>query len=82
MPRAAPGCGVVPFGVYMVLVLGSPLVAVAIGAFQSPAAAFTLHNLRSPRTASTARLQLTSLELAVIASVLPGILGLLIAYAI
>jgi putative spermidine/putrescine transport system permease protein len=74
--------GVVPFGVYVTLGLLLPMVAVAIGAFQSNSGGFTLSNVR----AATHGVYLHGFEqtiiLSVITAILPGILGLLIAYSI
>jgi putative spermidine/putrescine transport system permease protein len=75
--------GLVPFGAYVALGLIIPLIAVAVGAFQNPGtSAFTFSNVDT----ATHGVYLTgfrqSLILSVLASVIPGILGLLIAYAI
>jgi putative spermidine/putrescine transport system permease protein len=74
--------GVVPFGVYIALGLGAPLVAVAIGAFQSPNGGYTLSNVNTATHGVYLHGFSQSIELSVIAAVLPGILGLLIAYSI
>jgi putative spermidine/putrescine transport system permease protein len=75
--------GVVPFGIYMALGLGAPLVAVAIGAFQSPnGGGFTLSNVKTATSGVYLHGFSQSIVLSVITSVLPGILGLLLAYAI
>jgi putative spermidine/putrescine transport system permease protein len=74
--------GAVPFGIYMALGLGLPMVAVAVGAFQSPTGGFTLANVKAATHGVYLHGFAQSIELSVIASVLPGILGLLIAYAI
>jgi putative spermidine/putrescine transport system permease protein len=75
--------GLVPFGAYVALGLIIPLIAVGVGAFQNPdTGAWTTHNV----DLATHGVYLTgfrqSIILSVIASILPGILGLLIAYAI
>jgi putative spermidine/putrescine transport system permease protein len=75
--------GVVPFGAYVALGLIIPLIAVAVGAFQNPDTnAFTFSNVDT----ATHGIYLTgfrqSLILSVLASVIPGIFGLLVAYAI
>jgi putative spermidine/putrescine transport system permease protein len=75
--------GVVPFGVYVTLGLLLPMVAVAIGAFQnSNGGGFTLSNVK----AATHGIYLHGFEqsiiLSVITAILPGIFGLLVAYAI
>jgi putative spermidine/putrescine transport system permease protein len=74
--------GVVPFGVYMALGLGAPLVAVAIGAFQAPNGGFTLSNVKTATHGVYLHGFSQSIRLSVISAVLPGIFGLLIAYAI
>ncbi|MGO9778893.1 MAG: ABC transporter permease [Streptosporangiaceae bacterium] len=75
--------GVVPFGVYMALGLGAPLIAVVVGAFQSPnGGGFTLSNVKTATSGVYLHGFSQSIVLSVIASVLPGILGLLLAYAI
>lgn len=75
--------GFLPFSAYVALGLVVPLIAVAVGAFQDPGSgAFTLANI----TTAVHGVYLTgfeeSLTLSVLASVIPGALGLLIAYAI
>jgi putative spermidine/putrescine transport system permease protein len=74
--------GIVPFGVYVTLGLLLPMVAVAVGAFQSNSGGFTLSNVH----AATHGVYLHGFEqtiiLSVVTSIVPGILGLLIAYAI
>jgi putative spermidine/putrescine transport system permease protein len=74
--------GVVPFGVYVTLGLILPMIAVAVGAFQTNSGGFTLSNVH----AATHGVYLHGFEqtiiLSVITSIVPGILGLLIAYAI
>jgi len=74
--------GVVPFGVYMALGLGAPLVAVAIGAFQAPNGGFTLSNVKTATHGVYLHGFSQSIQLSVISAVPPGIFGLLIAYAI
>jgi putative spermidine/putrescine transport system permease protein len=75
--------GILPFGAYVALGLIIPMIAVAIGAFQDPdTSAWTLHNI----DIATHGVYLTgfrqSIILSVVASVIPGIFGLLLAYAI
>jgi putative spermidine/putrescine transport system permease protein len=74
--------GVVPFGVYVTLGLLLPMIAVAVGAFQSNSGGFTFSNV----SAATHGIYLTgfrqSVILSVCTSILPAIFGLLIAYAI
>ena len=71
-----------PFGVYMALGLGAPLVAVAVGAFQNPDGGFTLSNVKTATHGIYLHGFAQSIELSVIAAVLSGIFGLLIAYSI
>jgi putative spermidine/putrescine transport system permease protein len=74
--------GVIPFGIYVGFFLLAPMVAVAIGAFQNNDGSFTLSNI----SAATHGIYLhgfwQSILLSVISAVLPGILGLILAYAI
>jgi putative spermidine/putrescine transport system permease protein len=75
--------GIVPFGVYVTLGLLLPMVAVAVGAFQdSTTGNFTLSNIHAATHGVYLHGFAQSIELSVIASILPGIFGLLIAYAI
>src|SRR6201992_4028399 len=75
--------GVVPFGVYMALGLIVPLIAVAIGAFQDPDhGGFTFANVRYATHGVYLHGFAQTIMLAVISAIVPGILGLLIAYAI
>ena len=81
--RPRPLAGIVPFGVYVVLGLLVPTVAIAIGAFQNPDSGhFTLSNIKIATHGIYLHGFAVILELAVITSVLPGIFGFLIAYAI
>jgi putative spermidine/putrescine transport system permease protein len=80
---AARIAGIVPFGVYIALGLVIPMIAVAVGAFQnSDTNAFTFKNV----DIATHGIYLTgfkeSIILSVLTSVIPGVLGLLLAYAI
>ncbi len=75
--------GIVPFGVYVALGLLIPMIAIAVGAFKDPSTgAFTFHNI----DIATHGVYLTgirqSIILSVLASIIPGIFGALIAYAI
>ena len=75
--------GVVPFGVYVTFGLLLPMVAVAVGAFQnSDGGGFTLSNIRAATHGIYLHGFWQSIELSVITAILPGIFGLLIAYAI
>jgi putative spermidine/putrescine transport system permease protein len=73
----------VPFGVYVTLGLLLPMAAVAIGAFRNSSnGSFTLSNIQTATHGVYLHGFEQSIVLSVITSVLPGIFGLLIAYAI
>jgi putative spermidine/putrescine transport system permease protein len=74
--------GVVPFGAYVTLGLLLPMIAVAIGAFQNDSGGFTLSNINAATHGIYLHGFWQSIELSVITAILPGIFGLLIAYAI
>jgi putative spermidine/putrescine transport system permease protein len=75
--------GMVPFGIYILLGLGLPAIAVAVGAFtNSTTGAFTLGNVKIATHGIYLHGFVITFELSVIASVIPGILGFLIGYAI
>jgi putative spermidine/putrescine transport system permease protein len=75
--------GIVPFAAYIILGLFIPLIAVLIGAFQnSSTGAWTFSNIDIATHGAYLKGFENSLELSLIASILPGIFGLLIAYAI
>jgi putative spermidine/putrescine transport system permease protein len=74
--------GVVPFSVYVALGLLAPMVAVAIGAFETNSGRFTLSNVRAATHGVYLHGFWQSIVLSLLTAVIPGILGLLIAYAI
>ena len=75
--------GIVPFGAYVALGLLLPMIAVAIGAFQnSNGGGFTFSNISAATHGIYLKGFWQSIELSVITALLPGIFGLLIAYAI
>jgi putative spermidine/putrescine transport system permease protein len=75
--------GIIPFGAYVALGLGIPMIAVAIGAFQnSDTGAWTLSNVNLAVHGAYLQGFRESITLSVLASVIPGVFGLLIAYAI
>lgn len=76
------GLGVVPFGAYVALGLLAPMVAVAVGAFQSPSGGATISNVSTATHGVYLHGFEESVLLSVWASVLPGLFGLLIAYAL
>ncbi len=81
--QAARWAGVLPFGAYVALGLIVPTIAIAIGAFQSSSTgAATFSNIDT----AVHGVYLTGLEtsvfLSIMTAIVPGIFGLLIAYAI
>jgi putative spermidine/putrescine transport system permease protein len=75
--------GVLPFGAYVALGLGAPTVAIAIAAFQdSTTNAATLSNMKAAFHGTYFTGLQNSLELSLVCAIVPGIFGLLIAYAI
>jgi putative spermidine/putrescine transport system permease protein len=74
--------GVFPFGVYVVLGLLAPMIAVAVGSFQDNNGNFTFSNVSAATHGIYLKGFWQSIELSVLTSVIPGILGLLLAYAI
>ena len=81
--RTANLAGIVPFAVYVLLFLAIPAIAIAVGAFQNPdTGSFTLSNVHTAVHGIYLHGFLITAELSVITSVIPGIAGLLIGYAI
>ncbi len=81
--------GVVPFGVYIALGLAAPTVAIAIAAFQSSSGGFvkssggfTWSNIDTALHGTYLLGLKTSILLSIATAVVPGIFGLLVAYAI
>jgi putative spermidine/putrescine transport system permease protein len=75
--------GVLPFTVYVVLGLLLPAAAIAVGAFQdSDTGGFTLSNVKTAATGIYLHGFVTTLGVSVITSIVPGIVGFLVAYAI
>ena len=81
--------GVVPFGVYIALGLIAPTVAIAIAAFQSSSggfvkssSGFTWSNIHTALHGTYLLGLKTSILLSIATAIVPGIFGLLIAYAI
>jgi len=74
--------GVIPFGLYVAFFLLAPMVAVAIGAFQDNNGNFTRSNVHAATHGIYLHGFWQSILLSVISAVLPGILGLILAYAI
>ncbi len=75
--------GVVPFTIYVLAGLLLPTVAVAVGAFQdSVTGKFTLSNVKLATHGIYLEGFRQSIELSVLSAIIPGVAGLLIAYAI
>jgi putative spermidine/putrescine transport system permease protein len=75
--------GIVPFSGYVLLGLALPTVAIAIGAFQnSVTGRFTLANIDIASHGIYLTGFRTSIELSLLAAIIPGAAGFLIAYAI
>ncbi len=80
---ARPLLGLVPFAVYTAIFLIAPVIAIFVGAFTDPSTGtFTLNNLKIAFSGIYAQGFVTSIELSIVASVVPGVLGLAIAYAV
>ncbi|MGI9004673.1 MAG: ABC transporter permease [Streptosporangiaceae bacterium] len=81
--RARDLAGVAPFTAYVIAGLVLPMGAILIGAFKTPVTgAFTLSNLHEAIHGIYLHGFASSMELSLIASVAPGVLGFLVAYAI
>lgn len=74
--------GLLPFAAYVTIFLIVPAAAVVVGAFRSPDGHATWHNIHIATTSTYRHGYATSIELSVIASVLPAVGGFLIARAI
>jgi len=80
---AARYAALLPFAGYVVYFLAVPLVVIIIGAFRSPAnGAFTMSNVDSAVHGVYLQGFRQSITVSLIAAVIPGVFGLLIAYAI
>ncbi len=77
-----PVVGLLPFFIYTLLFLGLPTLAIVIGAFTAPTGGATLSNVRIASEGVYRHGFITSIELAALTSIVPGILGLVIAYAV
>ena len=74
--------GVVPFTVYVLAGLLIPTVAIVVGAFQDSAGKFTMSNVDTATHGIYLQGFRQSIELSLLSAIIPGIVGLLIAYAI
>jgi putative spermidine/putrescine transport system permease protein len=78
----AAAAGIVPFGVYTTLFLIIPAGAVVVEAFRSPSGHWTWGNITTATHGVYFHGFVTSIELAAITSIIPGILGLIVANAV
>ncbi|HTX83961.1 MAG TPA: ABC transporter permease subunit [Streptosporangiaceae bacterium] len=79
---AARWLGIVPFGLYVALGLIAPMIAIAIAAFKTNAGGFTLSNIDAAVHGTDFIGLRNSIVLSIATAIVPGIFGLLIAYAI
>jgi putative spermidine/putrescine transport system permease protein len=81
-PAFAASLGLLPFGVYTALFLVVPAAAVVIEAFRSPTGHWTWANIATATHGVYLHGFITTIELSVITSIIPGILGLIVANAV
>lgn len=75
--------GVLPFAVYALVFLGVPVIAIVIGAFTDPeTGGFTLANLATATSGIYLQGFVTSIELSIVTAVVPGVVGIVVAYAV
>jgi putative spermidine/putrescine transport system permease protein len=74
--------GILPFGIYTALFLIVPAAAVAIEAFRSPSGHWTWANISIATHGVYLHGFITSIELSVLTSIIPGVLGLVVANAV
>jgi putative spermidine/putrescine transport system permease protein len=81
--RVGPLAGLLPFALYTGVFLFVPAIAIVVGAFTDPeTGGFTLSNLGTAFSGIYAGGFVTSVELSIVSSVVPGILGLVLAYVV
>jgi putative spermidine/putrescine transport system permease protein len=74
--------GLIPFGIYTALFLGVPVVAVIVEAFRSPSGHWTWANVSIASHGIYLHGFVTTIELSLLTSIVPGIFGLLVANAV
>jgi putative spermidine/putrescine transport system permease protein len=74
--------GLAPFGIYTTLFLGVPATAVVVEAFRGPNGGWTWSNISIASHGIYFHGFVMSIELALLTSIVPGILGLLVANAV
>lgn len=77
-----PAVGLWPFAAYFIVFLAVPTVGVLVGAFQSPKGGATFDNINKALSNPYLTGYWTTIKLAFWSSVIPGILGFFIAYAV
>jgi len=77
-----PGIAVAPFLIYTFLGLGVPVIAVVINAFHSQTGKFTTANIKLVTTGIYRLGMYNSIKLSLITAIIPGVLGVFLAYAI
>jgi putative spermidine/putrescine transport system permease protein len=83
--RIGPGLGIAPFIIYSFLGLGIPAIGVTYYAFQKEQGGWTLSNMHFVLTGDNGVFRTgfeNSIKLGLLSAVIPGILGVFIAYAI
>ena len=80
--RLRGSAGLLPFVAYVGVFLGVPTVAVVVGAFQSTHGTWTLKNFSDALHTPYSNGFIESLELAVVTSIVPAVLGVILAYAV
>jgi putative spermidine/putrescine transport system permease protein len=78
----AAAAGIIPFGVYTAIFLVVPAAAVVIEAFRSPTGHWTWANIATATHGVYLHGFITTIELSVITSIIPGILGVFVANAV
>ncbi len=74
--------GLAPFAVYTFIFLGLPALAVVLGAFQNPSGGWTFHNISLATHGIYLHGFETTLRLALVTSIVPGLAGVVIANAV
>ena len=80
--RLAGAGGLLPFGVYITLFLVVPALAVVVEAFRTPTGRWTWSNITVATHGAYAHGFVTTVEMALLTSIVPGVLGLVVAYAV
>jgi putative spermidine/putrescine transport system permease protein len=74
--------GILPFGLYITVFLAVPALAVMIGAFRTPTGHWTWQNISIASHGVYAHGFVMSIELSLLTSVVPGVLGVVVANAV